>query len=120
MAVDARSKDAHNTEVYRYDFTQPIENGFLASYGTAHGAEMPFIFGDAVEDAYFLGEKDANLSEQIMSYWTQFARTGNPNTTDGFTWPLFTNDSQNYLDLNDDLNIKSNLREEYCSFWDAR
>ena len=46
MGVDARTMDAHSIDVFRYYFTQPIESGFLASYGTAHGAEMPFIFGD--------------------------------------------------------------------------
>ena len=81
---------------------------------------MPFIFGAAVEDAYFLGEKDGDLSQEIMGYWTRFARTGNPNTTRGFTWPLFTESTEKYLNLNDNMEVQANLREEYCSFWDAR
>jgi para-nitrobenzyl esterase len=120
MGVDARSIDAHGVDVYRYYFTQPIESGFLASYGTAHGAEMPFIFGAAVEDSYFLGENDAELSEKIIGYWTRFARTGNPNTAESFAWESFKSDTQSYLTLENDMRIQTDLRKDYCSFWDNR
>lgn len=120
MAIDSRTLDSQGIDVYRYYFTQPIESGFLAELGTIHGAEMPFVFGAAVEDSYFLGEKDAGLSNQVVRYWTQFARTGNPNGSGDFQWQPFTRDAEYYLDLRDDLENKTDLRKDYCSFWDEQ
>lgn len=71
---------------YRFDFD---ELGSRAGYdlgkaiGAAHFLEVPFVFGDFVNFplAYlFEGEhpeRDA-LSEQMMSYWAEFAYTGDP------------------------------------------
>ena len=43
--------------------------------GAFHGAEVPFVFNDQFELEG--GERD--LSERMATYWTTFARTGNPN-----------------------------------------
>ena len=74
--------------VYRWDWDE--EPSILGAdlgvmIGAGHGFEIPFIFGH-----YDLGPQgnivwtDDNLpgrdelSERMMSYWTQFAETGNP------------------------------------------
>ena len=53
--------------------------------GAAHGLEIPFVFGNFrmgfLPEELFDGPNTAariELSASIRSYWTQFARTGNP------------------------------------------
>ncbi|MEC9465098.1 MAG: carboxylesterase family protein [Myxococcota bacterium] len=118
MGVDARSLDTHGVPVFRYHFTQPIDAGFLAELGTSHGAEMPYIFGGPVEDAYFLAEEDFSLATTIADYWVQFAYTGNPNTDKHPSWPAFRNLEESYIELNDALEVRTELRQKYCAFWD--
>ena len=74
---------------YRFDWD---EEGTVAGYdlsqamGAAHGLEIAFIFGDFAGTALALGDlydedripqRDA-LSRSMMSYWAEFAYSGNP------------------------------------------
>jgi para-nitrobenzyl esterase len=75
--------------VYGYKFT------YTSAFSPAaiHTAEMPFVFGTLVpagrgphEPA---GAADHAFAEVLMSYWTNFAATGNPNGTGLPHWPEF-------------------------------
>ncbi|MFM8353693.1 MAG: carboxylesterase/lipase family protein [Gammaproteobacteria bacterium] len=93
---------------YRFDFD---ELGSRAGYdlrtaiGAAHFLEVPFVFGDFVNFplAYlFEGEHPArdSLSEQMMSYWAEFAYTGNPGRgRDGDLpqWAVWGSDGQHSI-----------------------
>lgn len=87
-ATAMRSGGATDVYVYRWDWDE--EPSVLGAdlgemIGAAHGFEIPFVFGH-----YDLGPRanvvwtDENrpgrdlLSSQMMSYWTEFARTGRP------------------------------------------
>ncbi len=92
-AVDAPSKklveSGHaDTYAYRFDWDElSTLNGmdFSRLVGSAHALEILFVFGsfDSYviknylfgEDAYPAGKK---LSNQMQSYWAEFAYTGNP------------------------------------------
>lgn len=73
--------------VYRFDWDEE-ENfrGFNLSVamGAGHTVEIPFVFGVGNGFLVPLGNPDNRerkaLSSSMMSYWTQFARTGNPHT----------------------------------------
>lgn len=73
---------------YRFDWDEGSRSIF-ADFGTllgaAHGLEIPFVFGDFSDffgrsiifgDASRTGREQ--LSEAMMSYWAQFAYTGDP------------------------------------------
>jgi para-nitrobenzyl esterase len=68
--------------VYWYFFTAtPIWSanwpaGSMPFVGAFHGAEVPFVFGDAFELGSD-GERD--LSEALGCYWSNFAVSGDPN-----------------------------------------
>jgi len=74
--------------VYRFDWDeQPSLFGADLSMmvGAGHGIEIPFVFGhfDLGGTANWIFNNDnapgrAQLSEDMMSYWTTFARTGTP------------------------------------------
>ncbi len=82
--------------VYRYQFTK--ENNF---YGTYHSGELIYCFGNVKNSPYKYryDESDVNLSKIMMSYWTNFAKTGNPNGDNLPTWNLFDPSDNKIMEL---------------------
>lgn len=62
--------------VYMYYFTRHPNASVLPTWmGAGHGDELPFVFGAPIMEGSLVGEKELALSEQIMTYWTNFAKT---------------------------------------------
>ena len=65
------------------------------------------------------GAEEEVLSRQMMSYWANFARTGNPNNAQTETaWLSFDAAKRNFLRF--DLNLVENLdymRDEKTAAW---
>lgn len=98
--------------VYRFSFdrTMPIAPGTMvngiaatsADIGARHAGEIEYVFGtlDSVPKVTWAGE-DRTLSDRMMSYWSNFARTGNPNGQGLPQWPAYnavTGDGVLHLD----------------------
>lgn len=78
------------TPVYRYSFDRKIPvapdtkiNGIAATsadVGARHAGEIEYVFGtlDSVPNVTWMPE-DRTLSDEMMTYWTNFARSGDPN-----------------------------------------
>jgi para-nitrobenzyl esterase len=85
-ADDAASRRA---PVYAYEFAQDAGQHVGAfPLGATHGSDLPYLFGGTYTWAP-PPAPDPALSATIMRYWTQFARTGNPNTPGAAGWPRY-------------------------------
>ena len=86
--------------VYRYSFDRKIPvapgtkvNGKAATaadIGARHAGEIEYVFGalDSLPDVPWEAA-DRALSDQMMAYWSNFARTGDPNGPGLPAWPRY-------------------------------
>ncbi len=58
--------------------------------GVPHGAELPYVFQHLELTPLPWTEADRRISDAMATYWTNFAKTGNPNGTGLPRWPAFT------------------------------
>jgi para-nitrobenzyl esterase len=78
--------------VYRYYFELPSpgDKNHPAAMGAFHSDEIEYVFGtlDSRPEAVWRPE-DRKLSDLMGSYWTNFARTGDPNGPGLPKWPKY-------------------------------
>ena len=84
------------TTVYRYQFTK--ENGFHSTY---HAGEMIYAYGNVKKDNhnYRYDKSDLELSETMLSYWSNFAKTGNPNGENLPNWETYSGSGDGVMEL---------------------
>ncbi len=90
----------NGVKVYRYQFTK--ENGY---YGTYHSGEMIYCYGNVKKSPYYYryNESDLKLSEIMLTYWTNFAKNGNPNSEGLQNWPLFSYENPDIIELGNNV-----------------
>lgn len=103
--------------VYMYRFTH-VPDTSVKRYGAYHSIELYYVFGNFAKGIVFpVGIPDTaaevQLSQTIMKYWTNFAKTGNPNGPGLPDWPTFSASTGNYMEFGDQPAAKTGLMLEY-------
>ena len=92
--------------VYYYHFTRnpPFpKNSVYADWGPSHFAELWYSFDHLNQEPWAWSRADRRLADGMARYWTNFARSGNPNEKGLPEWPRFTGDSPQMLYLDDPI-----------------
>ena len=83
--VRLQKKTGHSP-VYVYHFEQTSPYNPVA----AHITDVPYVFGNLPPKKDIApGLQDLAVSDAMQTYWTQFARTGNPNSAGLPAWPAY-------------------------------
>ncbi|XP_013394223.1 carboxylesterase 4A-like isoform X1 [Lingula anatina] len=79
------------------------------------GPDHPTMFDDGVE----FDDGDKRISYEMMKYWANFAKTGDPNKPDipTTTWPPYTSDKKEYIELGDVTKSASNVIPSRWKLW---
>jgi len=118
--VTSDQQAARKVPVYAYEFADKHSPLAEAGQGAAHTMELPYLFRLGGWDPDF-SETQQVLSNQMIDYWTTFARTGDPNGPDRPHWSPTTSRSVTGLSLapTDQGGVKPvNLtNEHHCALW---
>ncbi|XP_042891084.1 uncharacterized protein LOC122265736 [Penaeus japonicus] len=129
-----------NPKSYFYCFSHQSAFGdYLVDQGTVHGEELAYVFGAPLVSGFnHFGLNYTNnekfLSELVMTHWSNFAKTGNPNMPppQGFLtpgmdpywrenlqtlWPQYGKLTQEYLNLDMKVVIKNHYRGRRLAVW---
>jgi len=103
---------------YQFQFSRSAPG--KEALGAPHGSEVAYVFGTlgAGQDTRKYDETDRKISEEMQQYWTNFAKTGNPNGGSLVKWPKFNSAAPAYLDLTDGGPVaKEGLRRPTCDLY---
>lgn len=81
------------TKVFLYYFDQHPEhpaNSPESDHGMSHGPDVGYVFQTLKRDDPKLAAGDWAISDTVSTYWTNFAKHGDPNGPGVPVWPPFT------------------------------
>ncbi|XP_041667132.1 bile salt-activated lipase-like [Cheilinus undulatus] len=125
-ALYLHATHATTGRTYSYLFSEPNRMGGIGRpypswMGADHADDLQYVFGKPFTTPLGYWPSHRTVSRYMMNYWTNFAKTGNPNEGENVpaTWPEFTINHY-YLEINADTDkdyVRQQLRMPYVKFW---
>ncbi|XP_022823118.1 neuroligin-4, X-linked isoform X1 [Spodoptera litura] len=137
LTADTHSALRRNSYLYVFDY-QTKYGDYPQRQGCIHGEELPYVFGAPLVGglAHFsrnYTKAEVALSESVMLYWGNFAKTGNPNEAQesdpiragrqervrmkNIEWTAYEAVHKKYLNIDTKAKLKNHYRAHRLSFW---
>jgi para-nitrobenzyl esterase len=111
---------------FQYELKDPnVPQVFLPPasfpYGAYHGSDLLFLFDSPTRGPAPLSNEEEQLASAMVSYWTQFARAGDPNAPSTPNWPSYDVGTELVQSLQPPTPISDSgfATEHKCAFWSA-
>jgi para-nitrobenzyl esterase len=117
MRIWARmaAKTGHH-RAYRYYFSR-VPPGRGERLGAFHGSELAYVFGNFPYRISYQ-DWDRQLAETMETYWTNFARSGDPNGAGLTAWPIYDATKDNVLEFGDTVAVAFKINSQGLDFFD--
>jgi len=116
---------ATGRQAFVYKFDRSIPGKGESDLGAFHGLEIPYVF-HAFDDSGWrwlpFSETDRKLSDTMETYWTNFAKNGNPNGAGVPGWTAWATGDEAYVDFdeNGEAISQKGFSPTFCHLASAR
>ena len=115
MRTWARRHSAQGDPAWLYFYTHVTDLGgaYGTSLGAFHAAEIPYVFGNphlGFGRQTTVTDNDAEVSRLMVGYWTNFAKTGDPNGEGLPPWPQYRAATDLALEISATPRVLAGLR----------
>jgi para-nitrobenzyl esterase len=107
-AVTAKGQPAY---VYLFSYVSPSMKQMMR-YGAAHASEIGYVFNNLRSwNGSVITAGDSAVAKMMNSYWTNFAKTGNPNGNGLANWVVFNAAKNEVFEIKPDGSAATELDE---------
>ncbi|XP_023147261.1 bile salt-activated lipase-like [Amphiprion ocellaris] len=124
IALQLHADNTSGARTFSYLFNMKTRiPGFPSWVEAEHAEDLQYLFGKPFSTPLVYFSRHRDLAGYMMAYWTNFARTGNPNSGESrvpVPWPEFTKYHRPYLTINSKMtksSVSYDLRSDYVNYW---
>jgi para-nitrobenzyl esterase len=120
VSTQAKWHNAAHHPTYEYEFNHAIPG--QEAKGAVHSADLPYVFGFFPKTGNISGKftaLDRQIAGRTETYWTNFAKAGNPNGPTVPNWAEF-GASQTYVQFTQEgrvVTVPAGLRSPQCDLY---
>lgn len=99
---------------FLYQFVRVPPFAKRSKLGSCHALEIPYVFQNLIET---FTEKDKEISKTMCTYWTNFAKYGNPNSKELLFWNEYNEEEDENIEIGDEIKVNKNLYKNECNLF---
>jgi para-nitrobenzyl esterase len=99
-------------QIYLFDDPNLNLPGGPRSTGTYHSGDLAYVFNNVGKTGDFWLEEDFAMARAMSGYWTNFAKTGNPNGANLPNWAVYEPQNHNTQLLSNPIKTTAGVKRE--------
>lgn len=129
VLLHAKSQANVSSAAWLYHFTRVPPTAWGSTMGSHHTAEIRYVFGNLTgpgsyapplaADGQEPSDVDKSISNTMMSYWVQFATTGDPNVEGQPEWPEYGPSTDTYMEIGEHVHTGTGLHADGFELFQA-